>query len=173
MVLGALTAPAASQTRVVCQLDQVSDVSCWVVDDSDSSVLDYASGDATTALVSASSDLCVHAGTHADPFFFHLAGFAGARAAVQAVFASLNLNADGCPDNIETLTVCTGPNVSAGGVVRGLLNGTYSDAACTAGAPNDFFATGNVQALVVELDKTKIAGAGEYFQVWASTHVAN
>jgi hypothetical protein len=156
---------------VICELDVVTDVSCWVVDGAGATV-DYARGDASDALVSDSGDLRIHAGMHADPFFFHLGGFNAARAFVSANFSAVEVDANGCPTNLENIQLCNDSD-TAGGVIRGLLNGSYSDADCTAGTAMNPFATFNVNAIVVELDKAKIAGTGEYFQVWASTHSKN
>jgi hypothetical protein len=179
-LIGTLTMGTATWTDIICEFASPTDMECWVSDGSGTPV-DYVTGDPSVdpGITSVNGNVQVHAGEHADPFFFYLDGFKAAREFVlTAAGASLiTFNADGCPDNLDT--VITGPtdpclNETYASVVRGLLNGTFSNAMCGdgpgAGLPIDNFAAQNRWAIVMEVNKTAISGMGEYFAVYASTH---
>lgn len=136
----------AGSTNVICEFDATQNISCWI------GTADYVSGDAsaTTGLVSDSGDVTVFAGRRADPFYFYLSGFNSARAAVIAAVPTLTLNPNACP----------------------ILNAATGDALRTAltTPPNDF-ATANVLAIVLKIDKSLLTdGTNEIFSVYASTH---
>lgn len=151
----ALISQPDSWTNVICTFDANSNVACWAGDS------DYVSGDATGAngITSANGTLQVHTGLHADPFYFYLTGYAQTVGAVIAAAPGLTPNAAGCP----------GVDMATSAALVGTLNGT---APMTGPAVNNF-AAANVNAVVVELDKTLIAGTGEHFSIYASTHNAN
>ena len=176
----ALTAPAASWTDIICEFNAAQEVSCWAGQSA------YVTGDASADAGIANDDgsFKVHTGQHADPFFFYLQGFQTAVATVNAVGASLTpVGNGGCPDTSGAVTLdptngCfdVDPAIgvqteTVGGVLRGILNGTYADANCTAGTgPVNDFETLNVSAIVVEMDLSHIDGTGDFLQVWSSTH---
>jgi hypothetical protein len=152
----AILAPPASWTNVICTFDANQAISCWAGDPANGG--DYVAGDASgnEGITSTAGTLKVHAGTHADPFYFYLTGFTQARDAVVAA-TGLTFDNAGCPD-LPPATV---------NALQGLLDGSVS------GPAVNNFETNNVSALVVELDKTLIAGAGEHFAIYASTRSAN
>jgi hypothetical protein len=173
MALGALTAAPASADEIVCEFDAAGMISCWAGGE-------YVTGDAssTSGISNAANTLKVHAGPHADAFFFYLDGFETTVATVNAFFAPVAASADlaGCPTATPadiTVLVPTSNcpnNTSIGAVLRGMLNGTYTDGDCTAGTASDNFAANNVSSIVMEINISLLAGAGDYLQVWASTH---
>ncbi len=173
----ALTVAPSAPTDVICTFDGgPTKTSCWVGDST------YVTGDASATLTG--DGIKVHAGEHADPFFMYFTGLTNTVTEFNhlATMVLPNLtdpvNASGC---VKTAVMETGglflpdtgtANVSDG--LLGLLNGTFagtgpSGATYTAGATNSF-AGANVRALVVEVDVAKLAGAGDFMQVWASTH---
>ena len=149
----ALMSQPDAWTDVICTFDANARVSCWVGD------ADYVAGDASSSggIVSAAGTLKVHTGQHADPFYFYVAGFTQAVSAILAAAPTLSFNAGGCP-SIDAQTSV---------VLVSLLNGMVS------GPAVNTYASANVDAIVVELDKSLISGSGEYFAIWASTHDAN
>ena len=145
---------------------------------------DFAVGDASTSLTSSAGGFQVHTGQHADPFYFYLGGFNNARASVLAVAGLTNNfnglpNAAGClPNGVMTTSLAdlpnsTFPDVNIGQALRDQLTGARDANLATGSFAEDTFAANNVLALVVEIDKSSIAGSGEFFSVWASTHTTN
>lgn len=175
MALQAMTGPAQNWTDIICETEGTA-ISCWVGDQS------YVTGTppANGSGIANADGVRVHAGQHADPFYFFLDGFGRTIGAANAVAAANLLGADaaGCPQNISADITVTGfgancPNgTTVGEVLRGLLTGVYEDADCTAltGGAVDNFATGNVSSIVMEVPLSLIEGMGDYVQVWASTH---
>jgi len=181
---GAITAPAADVTDVICEFDAGGAIQCWVGDGA------YVTGDPTAdaGIESTDGSIKVHANAHADPFYFNLEGFSTAIATANAAAAALQLDAAGCPTNLGTATIqdlvdagilndagACNANDTVSSLLLGLLNGTYADAACAAGpgANGNSFANNNVRSLVLEVDGTLFEGTGDYLQVWASTHQKN
>jgi hypothetical protein len=180
------TMPGA-KSRVTCTFSTDQKISCWVVNGTDT--VDYVTGDAsaTTGISSDSGKIKVFAGLRNDPFFFNLAGFRQATAAVYSAVAG-GLAPDpttGCFD----LGSPTDPASTAAALI-GLLT---SD--CTGGADGvDFFSpmtatsnancptddtyfinqpfSGNVLAIAVQIDKTLVTDAtNNVLAVWASTNM--
>jgi hypothetical protein len=188
----ALTAPAPDWTNIVCVFASPTNATCTVGTPGQEAT-NWVSGDVSGDMGATSDDglMRVHAGLHADPFFFHLAGFNQARTEIveqiAPVLTPANFEASGCiqPGVINSIPV-SDPELTAkypgqnyGQILRGLLTGANNpDPACTAACGSntpgmysvDTFAQNDTLALVVQLDKSLIAGTGEYFQVYASTH---
>jgi hypothetical protein len=194
-----LTAPPDDWTSIVCEFaSEGTAISCYVGQPGQAAV-DFVEGIATPAagITSTSGMLKVHAGPHADPFYFYLDGFNSARGLVNAAIATgvvdplTDLHPSGCVlepvmQTQFSLAVPAQPNFGlqqVWQVLVGVLNGDNnpdvlgctSVMACTGtGGPGEFstdqFATNNVLAITIEADKTLFAGMGEYFHVYASTH---
>ena len=151
-----LAAPA-SWTNVICTFDANQAIQCWAGDPANGG--DYVAGDASpdAGITSEAGTMQVHAGQHADPFYFYLTGFTQTVDAVVAAAGGLTFDGAGCPQ-LDAATV---------NALQGLLTGQVS------GPAVNNFETGNISALVVELDKSLIAGSGEQFAIYASTRSAN
>lgn len=165
---------AGTETKIVCTFVNDTTGQCWIVG-SDGATVDYVSGDfsAVTGRASLSNKFRVFAGRRSDPFFFNLSGFITAKRS--ATEATLTLNQQGCPvgltDNslpatlrgqLEAMPTSTTPGV-VGAPVPGPCATTSKDC----------FATFNVMAIVIQLDKDLvIAPANKLVSVWASTHAA-
>jgi len=173
----ALTVAPSAPTDVICTFDGgPTKTSCWVGSDT------YVTGDASDTLMG--DGIKVHAGSHADPFFFYLTGFFNAVTEFNHIATDVlpgitdPVNASGCVKTAvmetEGVFVPSSGTASVSAGLLGLLNGTFagdgpSGATYTAGASNDL-AGANVRALVVEVDVEKLGGTGDFMQVWASTH---
>jgi hypothetical protein len=143
-----------TRTDLVCTFDGGTPqrVSCWIGGE-------YLTGDASgsSGLQSASGKLKVFAGLRADPAFFNAAGFQRFAAAMATALPSLTFNAAVCP----AISSATG---------SALATQLRSDAV---GGPGvNAFASQNVLALVVSLDKTLVNAGGPVLGVWASTNKA-
>jgi hypothetical protein len=186
---GALAGAPTTTDDIICEFAAGGDISCWAGGE-------YVTGDASGAdgVSNAAGTLKVHAGSHADPFFFHLQGFETAIATANAAgtYANgagkpagylLGLDAANCPTTLQTSTVAdlvtegllnssSCPNgTTVGNLLLGMLDGTYTDADCTnTGGPVDTFAALNVSSIVMEIDLSLLTGADPYLQVWGSTH---
>ncbi|MEZ4444085.1 MAG: DUF4331 family protein [Polyangiaceae bacterium] len=169
---GAAIVAAGSAEDVICEFDAAGEIQCWVGDQG------YVKGDASSnsGITSDDGNIRVHAGQHADPFYFNLTGFGTAIATATAAAGALTFNTAGCATNLLAPATAVGSTcpgtVTIAGLLRGLLDGTYADANCAAGpgAEANDFATLNVNSLVLEIDQSLLAGTGDYLQVWASTH---
>lgn len=194
-----LVAPPPDNTDIICEFDSNTAVACYVGQTQGMPADDFAIGDpsADQGITSNGGTFRVHAGPHADPFYFHLAGFNAARDLVNAAVAGGILTPNdflpsGCVEepfmnlalsNVPPLAAKYGGTTTVSGLLLGFLNGDINPdgncadvAACT-GAANtpgeysvDAFETNKVLAIVIEIDKTAIAGTGEFFYVHASTH---
>lgn len=139
-----------TETRVLCKFDSNTSVQCWVT--SGSTTKDYVTGDPsnTAGVTSILGKVKVFAGRRSDPFFFSAAGFASA----VTTYLGLSLGAPdgaGCPKLITQ---------GQAGTIRGAWTGGSDD-----------FATSNVMALVVQLDKSLVNTSGNTaVAVWGSTH---
>lgn len=173
-----LTAEPADWTNVICEFESGTSVQCWVDNGNAAGAADYVNGDPTPAagIGGVNGNITVHAAQHADPFFFYLGGLNNARGYLRFLATNSVLpspNGEGCY-NLDVLINggnCLGQTYAS--VTRGLLDGTYSSQNCDAGMAVNTFEDINVSALVVELDKSVIAGTGEYYAVYASTHIKN
>ncbi len=194
-----LIAPPPDNTDIICEFDSNTAVACYVGQTQGMPAADFAIGDPSSdqGLTSNGGTFRVHAGRHADPFFFHLDGFNAARGLVLAAVSGGILTPNdflpsGCVEepfmnlalsNVPALAAQYGDATTVSGLLLGLLNGDINpDLACpnvatcmgAANTPGEFsvdaFETNKVLAIVVEIDKAAIAGTGEFFYVHASTH---
>lgn len=187
--------PAASTTDIVCEFDSNTAVACFVGTPG-APAADFFTGDASAEAGAESTNgtFRVHTGKHADPFYFYLDGFSAARdlvvtAAGAGLLPPAAFEPSGCVTNAVMNTqfstvLPSQPNFgtqTVSQVLLGLLNGTNnpnwsgcnSPANCVdagAGFRSDTFATNSVLAIVIEIEKSALAGTGEYFYVHASTH---
>jgi hypothetical protein len=187
--LGALTAYSADETLVVCTFDGLDSTTC-VVGPAGGDVAASVSGDATanTGLANEDGNLTIHAGVHKDPFFFFLAGFNTAFDYIDTIAAAVPTIDDeaGCPDlslaadgpgGLATTSDAGMDNATIGGAIFGMLTGVYDAAGDYLDGdaepePTDQFATNDISALVVRLSPDLLAGSGDFYQVWMSTHTA-
>lgn len=152
-----------SEEKVLCTFTDNTHAECWIT--KGTTVLEYVKGDPSTAMTSADGKMKVFAGRRSDPFFFNLAGFKKAIAAVEGAGA-LPANAASCP------TVPT----AVATVLRTDLTTTVIAGAAAPCANNqaDCFATFNVMAIVAEIDKSLLVQGDptdhHLVSVWASTH---
>jgi hypothetical protein len=175
----ALTVAPSAPTDVICTFDGgPTKTSCWVGSDT------YVTGDASDTLMG--DGIKVHAGEHADPFFMYFTGFVNtvtefnhlATVVLPTIMNPGPINAAGCVT--PAVMALTGQfpgesTLSVSGGLLGLLNGTFagegpSGANYSDAGPTNTFAGANVRALVIEVDVAKLAGTGDFMQVWASTH---
>ena len=146
----ALASGAPQAEEVICTFDASQVAQCWGGGE-------YVRGDAGAAagLSSADGKLKVYAGLRADPETWNRVGFNATVAAVQAASPSLTFDAGGCP--------------AVGAAVSGaLVNQLAHDG--SGGPPTNGFASQNVLALVVRIDKALVTSGGPVLGVWASTH---
>jgi hypothetical protein len=161
--------PGGVETNVICTFASDTSAQCWVV--TGTTVKAYVKGDpsATTGLSSADGKIKVFAGRRSDPFFFNLQGFRDAIAAVGAAAGTLMYNTAGCPTSLPDLTVANLVNVLKGQSV----NGATGVPACSI-TVKDCFAAFNVEALVVQVDKTLLLNGTDFFvSVYGSTHAGS
>jgi hypothetical protein len=171
-----------TETKIVCKFTSDTQHECWV------GKTDYVSGDANMlgmapGVFSLDGKIHLYVGHTADPFFFNLQGFRDAANFVDNAGA-LPTNAAGCPDTGVAAT----NNSAIGTPLRNCLFGDpNAGAARTASCPGspgtaaapcsttsaDCFASLNVIAIVLQLDKTLVSSAtNPVIGVWASTHMA-
>lgn len=141
---------AQTETLVLCKFYDASNVECWAGDS-------YATGDpsATAGIQSLDGNMRVFAGLRDDPFFMEFVGFQETVKAVIAAAPSLTFDSDGCP----------AVDAATSGVLVGQLQSGAAGAAAS-----DSFAGNNVQALVIQIDKTVVNSGGSILSVWGSTH---
>ncbi|HEY3358731.1 MAG TPA: hypothetical protein VGQ83_36120 [Polyangia bacterium] len=168
--------PVANRVQIIATFDAKQVIQLWVRDAGTGTVLDYVTGDAskTSGLTSRSGKVKVFAGLRDDPFFFNLAGFKNAARAVARVTAPAT-DAAGCPTvgaaavaAVTTLLQkdCTG----TGAPVDTFAAPTPgSNAKCPSTNPNQPL-TGNILAIVVQLDKTLVTQGGPSLVFWGSTN---
>lgn len=140
--------PGGTETRVICRFESSTSVQCWVV--SGTTTKDYVSGDpsSTAGVTSLLGRVKVFAGRRSDPFFFNQSGFAAALS-TYAGFVTTPDSA-GCP---------------------GLDSGQASAIRTALGTGSDDFATANVMAIVVQVDKSLVnVNNQSVVAVWGSTH---
>jgi hypothetical protein len=176
------TMSAATKTDVICTFTGTTTqtIACWVV--RGGTTLDYVTGDAsaTTGITSTSGKVKVFAGLRDDPFFFNLAGFQNtARTAARAA-STLTFDTNGCPTNVPGAVAgllakdCTGA-ASPFDFFRVPQSGSNTACPGTAGAAGRIVnqpatGTGNVLAIVVQIDKTLVSDSTNTFTtVWAAT----
>ena len=136
------------ETRVICRLASNTSAACWVV--GAAGTKDYVAGDpGGSGMTSMSHKLRVFAGPRSDPAFSNQAGFTSAVTQLKPFTPAPDV--DGCPTAVDAGKALTLRNALATG--------------------SDSFATANVMALVVQLDKSLVNdGAQTVVAVWGSTH---
>ncbi|MFN7955806.1 MAG: DUF4331 family protein [bacterium] len=146
---GASEAPAVN---IICEFDASQTASCWA------GANEYVTGDASNAagITSSSGAFRVFAGQRNDPFFFNLDGFNHTVAVVDSVEASLTFDDNGCPllDDATAATLRT--------LLQSNADGT--------GPATDTFASSNILAIAVSIDKSILTSGGPILSVWGSTH---
>lgn len=148
-------------TEVRCTFASTTSAQCWVV--GPSTVKDYVAGDPSNpaGTTSTSGKVRLFAGRRSDPTFFNLQGWRNATAALQAM--SPVVNQANCP-------ALTNPAASA---LRTTLSTAQTSVAapCPAGQP-DCYASANVMALVLQVDKSLLNAQGNtLLSVWGATHL--
>ena len=142
---------AADPIDVVCTFNTAQQVQCWVGDDA------YVSGDASgpAGITSADGRVRVFTGLRQDPFFFNLAGFRETARIVAGAASSLTFDPAGCPalDEATATALVTQLQSAPGG-----------------GPAPDSFATFNVIAIVLEIDKSLLTPGGAILAVESSTN---
>src|ERR1041384_1144036 len=141
---------AGTETRVICKFASNLSVECWVV--GGSTTKDYVTGDPsnTAGVTSILGKVKVFAGRRSDPFFFSQTGFTSA-------IATFLGQSTGMPDGAGCPKLMT---PGQAGSVRSALTGGSDD-----------FATTNVMAIVVQLDKSLVNATGNTtVALWGSTH---
>lgn len=141
---------AADQVDVLCTFNVAQQVQCWVGDDA------YVSGDASgpAGITSDDGRLRVFTGLRQDPFFFNLAGFRETCRIVAGAASGLTFDAAGCPalDEATATALVTQLQSAPGG-----------------GPAPDSFATFNVIAIVLEIDKSLLTPGGAILAVESAT----
>jgi hypothetical protein len=154
-----------TEVNVMCTFTSDTAIQCWVA--SGATTLDYVNGDPSTAATSSDGKLKVFAGRRSDPFFFNLGGFHAAQKIVEDAIANSQIagkDLAGCP----TLD----PTTQAAPLRAALATAPTADPICAAGVI-DCFASFNVKAIVVQVDKSLLlSGTDVLLSVWGSTHAA-
>ncbi len=185
---------AASPLQLVCSFDVAQKISCWLVDKTSGTTVDYVTGDASAAagVSSASGKLKVFAGLRNDPFFFNLAGFKNASKTVAEAVAAYttgnltyikSIDAHGCPklaDGIGNALLgllshdCSANALASPAVTGDAAVDAFSKpgakAAGAGGCVNQAL-SGNIMAIVVSVDKSLVTtSGGPFLGVWGSTN---
>lgn len=181
MPLAAANSAPTAETLVICEFGATdgSDVTCY---GGDSTTFEMVTGDATdSSNPLTSTNMTLTAGQYQDPFYFYLTGFNNARAEVGEYAAALSYDQFGCPDTTITHPDADGDSNTGGGtdlfpsgstvsqVLLGILTGAFDDQGSATSPANDL-AGNNVMSIIMEIDPALVAGTGDYFRVWASTH---
>ncbi len=143
-----------TDTQLICEFASNTDAKCWL------GTGDYVTGDPSSAegMKSASGKLRVHAGAHAEPFFFFLDGFKAAVTTVVMAASILSFYPSGCP-KLDAATVTA---------LQGLLTKSPMNM-----PPVDNFKDLNSLAIVAEVAVDAVPGTGNFLAVWAGTYVKN
>jgi hypothetical protein len=169
-----------TEHRVICTFASDTSAQCWVA--TGSTLIDYVKGDpsATAGISAVDGKIKVFAGRRSDPFFFNLGGF---KTAVNGVETACGGGTPGaCPGALATV-----PGVDAAGCpqlpaanvapIRAALSAQAPANAVTApcsGTVKDCFAAFDVEAIVVQIDKSLVLGSGHHLvSVWGSTHMGS
>jgi hypothetical protein len=146
-------APGGTETQVILRFASGSRVECWVTS-AGGGTKDYLTGDPsnTAGITSITGKVKVFAGRRSDPFFFNATGFRTAVTSLGLISPSPDLA--GCPTAIDA--------AQAMGLRTQLTTGP------------DAFATANVMAIVVQLDKSLVkTDPNTTVAVWGSTHAGS
>jgi hypothetical protein len=138
-------------TLITCKFIDGTNIECWAGND-------YVVGDPSVPEGIASGGLRVFAGLRDDPFFLEYVGFSNAIALANEAAPDLEFDGDGCP----ILDAATSQ-----ALVTRLTSGNDGARA------SNTFAGQNVLALVVQVDKSIVDGAGPILGVSASTYSRN
>ena len=152
--------PTAPPTEIICKFAADTSVQCWLGSE-------YLAGDpsSTAGISTADGKVKLYAGMRNDPFFFNITGFKNVVAAVEGAAANLGPLADGhgCYD-----LHAAGPgNSNLGAVLVGFLSHQSNGTA----AAKDDFAGQNVNAIVLQVDKSLLTAGGPVLGVWGSTNM--
>lgn len=143
-----------TEIQVICRFASNTSAQCWVT--SGGTTNDYVTGDPsnTAGVTSSSGKVKVFAGRRSDPAFFNTSGFSAAIAtSINQALNTESPNAAGCP---------TGLDAGQGLSLRNALTGPGA---------TDSFATSNVMAIVVQINKALVnTGTNTTVAVWGSTH---
>jgi hypothetical protein len=145
--------PGGTETRVILRFTSNTSIEGWVTDATGTVTKDFVSGDpsATTGVGSMDRKLRVFAGRRSDPAFGNPAGISDAATELGKNLASKDTA--GCPTILD-------PEPRT--IQNLLIKGT------------DAYATANVMAIVVQLDKSLVNVApNRTVAVWASTHAGS
>jgi len=148
-------ATGGTETRVVLRFASNTSVQGWVTDASGTVIKDYVTGNpaGTAGLTSVLGKVKVFAGRRSDPFFFNAAGF---NTATQALASQAGLSPDGA------------------GCPTGLTAGQAQTLRTQLATGADDFATTNVMAIVLQVDRSLVnVGGNAAVAVWASTHAGS
>jgi hypothetical protein len=182
---------------IVCTFSNATPqvASCWLSDPVTGSVKGFVTGNAgtTAGLATPDGGVKVFAGPRSDPFFFNLAGFRNATAAVAAAIKEAGPTLQGTfIKGVDT----THPGCPVLTIAARTAVGTYLNHDCSGtGAPVNFFEkpagtenaactvkpalvatqamntglTGNILAIVLTVDKALLTVGGPVLSVWAAT----
>ena len=153
---------AQTETLVMCTFEARDNISCYVGTAAGGTPTASVTGDpsdSATPLENADQSLRVFAGTRADPFYFNEVGFGLVASTVHTNAGALTFDANSCPNNIDDLGAGT-----TVGLVTQLGEGMNGAAAV------DGF-EGNVDYLVVQVNKDLINGGGPMLGIWGSTRM--
>jgi len=146
-----------AETRVILRFTSNTSVEGWVTDATGSVTKDYVSGDPSNAtgvaagVAAMDGKVKVFAGRRSDPAFSNVTGFAAAAAELGK--NRTGLDPAGCP---------------------AIVAGESSTILSLLKSGSDAFATANVMAIVVQIDKTLVNVApNRLVAVWASTHAGS
>lgn len=168
-----------TEHRVICTFASDTSAQCWVA--TGSTLLDYVKGDpsATTGITSSDGKVKLFAGRRSDPFFFNLGGFKLAAHTVEQACGTV-ATPGACPGNLAPISApagCPALDATTVGGVRGLLSAQAPANAITApcsGTVKDCFASFNVRAIVLQVDKSLLVkSANHLVSVWGSTHMGS
>jgi hypothetical protein len=151
-------APGGTETKVILRFASNTSVECWVTDAGGVTTKDYVSGDPSSlaGIRSKQGKLRVFAGRRSDPNFSNPTNFSNAAAELGTNLTnSTNLDTAGCPALVA----------SEAGTIRTML---------TPLATVDTFATANVMAIVVQVDKSLVnVDTNTAVGIWGSTHAGS
>jgi uncharacterized protein DUF4331 len=148
-----VTAAAGTETQVILRFASNTSVECWVTNPS-TGTKDYVTGDPsnTAGVTSLLGKVKVFAGRRSDPAFFNAAGFRMAVTSLGLISPVPDLA--GCPTAIDA------------GQALGLRTQLATG--------GDAFATANVMAIVVQIDKSLVnIDPNKIVAVWGSTHAGS
>jgi hypothetical protein len=155
--MDAFGAATQTETDIICEFASATSAQCWV------GASEYVTGDpsSTSGLTSADGKVKLFVGQRKDPFFFNLDGFKQAVSDAEAAVGSgaVTLDSDGCAQ-------VDGPTSAV--LVNDLTHDSNGTTATT--TLTDDFATANVVAIVMQVDKSLVNAGGDILGVYASTH---